>query len=120
MVGVLLVYAVLVGNMVSIFEKIRSEYASGKKIPNSVQSGFKKNVLPVLERYIFLLIICAVMFIVGSTALKAIAVNVFVGLFVNYFTLFVALRGICSLYLPINSTNKKLYNLKRGDIKHEI
>lgn len=119
-VGVLLVYAVLVGNMVSIFEKIRSEYASGKKIPNSVQSGFKKNVLPVLERYIFLLIICAVMFIVGSTALKAIAVNVFVGLFVNYFTLFVALRGICSLYLPINSTNKKLYNLKRGDIKHEI
>ncbi|MBQ9792369.1 MAG: hypothetical protein IJW32_01300 [Clostridia bacterium] len=120
-VGVLLTYAILVGNMVSIFEKIRSEYASGKKIPNSIQSGFKKNVLPVLERYIFLLIVCAVMFIVGSTALKAIAVNVFVGLFVNYFTLFVSLRGLCALYLPLNATNKKLYNLKRGgDVKHEI
>lgn len=118
--GFLLVYAILVGNMVSIFEKIRSEYASGKKIPNSIQSGFKKNVLPILERYVFLLIVCAVMFIVGSTALKAIAVNVFVGLFVNYFTLFVSLRGLCALYLPLNATNKNLYNLKRGEIKHEI
>lgn len=120
-IGVLITYAILVGNMVSIFEKIRSEYASGKKIPNSIQSGFKKNVLPVLERYIFLLVVCAVMFIVGSTALKAIAVNVFVGLFVNYFTLFVSLRGLCALYLPLNATNKKLYNLKRGgNVKHEI
>ena len=69
---------------------------------------------------IFLIIVCAVMFIVGTPALKAIAVNLFVGLFVNYFTLFVALRGVCNLYLPINSTKKEFYNLKRGAVKHEI
>lgn len=118
--GALLVYLALVGGMVNIFEKIRQEYAVGKKIPNSVTSGFKKQVIPTLERYIFLLVVCVVMFIVGTPALKAIAVNVFVGLFVNYFTLFVVLRGLSNIYLPINSTKKELYNLKRGDIKHEI
>lgn len=118
--GVLLVYIALIGGIVNVFERIRREYAVGKKIPNSVTSGFKKEVIPTLERYIFLLVVCAVMFIVGSPALKAIAVNVFVGLFVNYFTLFVTLRGLCNIYLPINSTKKELYNLKRGAVKNEI
>lgn len=119
-IGVMFTYLVLVAGIVTVFEKIRSEYALGKKIHNSVASGFKKNVLPVLERYVFMLLLCAVFFIVGTPALKAIAVNAFVGLFVNYFTLFVVLRGLCKLYLPINSTNRKLYNLKREAVKHEI
>ena len=119
-IGVVFTYLVLFAGIVTVFEKIRSEYALGKKIHNSVNSGFKKNVLPVLERYAFVLILCAIFFIVGTPALKAIAVNAFVGLFVNYFTLFVVLRGLCKLYLPINSTNRKLYNLKREAVKNEI
>ena len=110
----------MLAGIVTVFEKIKAEYQSGKKIPNSVTSGFKKNVLPTLERYVFMLIICAVFFIVGTPALKAIAVSAFVGLFVNYFTLFVVLKGVCKTYLPINSTNKKLYNLKREAVKNEI
>ena len=104
-----------------IFERIRREYAIGKKIPNSVRSGFSKNVLPTLEKYVFGIILCGILYIVGSVGLKALAVNVFVGLFVNYFVLFAVLRWICSLYMPINSTNKKSFNLKReGDRHNEI
>ena len=118
--GVLATYVLLVSGIITIFEKIRIEYSSGKKIPNSVMSGFKKNLLTTLEKYVFVLILAAVFFIVGFTPLKTIAVNVFVGLFVNYFTLFVVLRGLCKIYLPINSTNKKLYSLKREGSKNEI
>jgi len=119
-VGAVFAYLVLFAGIITVFEKIRQEYQSGKKIPNSVTSGFKKNVIPTLERYVFVLIVAAVFFIVGTPALKAMAVSAFVGLFVNYFTLFVTLRGLCNIYLPINSTNKKLYNLKREAVKNEI
>lgn len=118
--GVLFTYVALIIGMVEIFEKIRSEYAVGKKIPNSVRSGFKKNVLPTLEKYVFGIIFFAIFYIVGSVGLKTFAVCAFVGLFVNYFILFAILRGIVALYIPINSTNKKAYNLKREAVKDEI
>ncbi len=118
--GVLFTFVILMVGMVEIFEKIRFEYSVGKKIPNSVRSGFKKNVLPTLEKYVFGLIFCAILYIVGSVGLKAFAVCAFVGLFVNYFILFVILRGIIALYIPINSTNKDAYNLKREAVKNEI
>lgn len=119
-VGTLITFAILFAGIVTVFERIKKEYAVGKKIPNSVTSGFKKNLLPILERYVFIIVLTAIMFIVGTPALKAMAVTLFIGLFVNYFTLFGCLFGICKLYLPINSTKKQYYNLKREGVKREI
>lgn len=118
--GVALTFFLLSATMVDIFERVRYEYSLGKKIPNSVTSAFKKKTLPVLEKSVFLIILCAVFYIVGTPALKAFAVTLFVGLFVNYFTLFVALRGTCLSYININATRKKLYNLKRRATHNEI
>ncbi len=118
--GVAFTFFLLAGAMVDIFERVRYEYSLGKKIPNSVTSAFKKKTMPILEKYIFLLLLCAVFYIVGSASIKAFAVTLFVGLFVNYFTLFVALRGTCLSYININATRKKLYNLKREATHNEI
>lgn len=118
--GVVATFLILVSSMVQIFEKIRKEYASGKKIPNAIRAGFKKNVLPTLEKYSFLLILLAVCYIVGTQGIKHMACVLFVGLFVNYFTLFVMLRGVCACYMVLNSTKKGLYNLKREAVRNEI
>ena len=120
LMGVLLTYILLVCGFVEIFGKIREEYASGKKIPNSVQSGFRKSVLRILEKYAFLLVLCVVVYLVGTSALKHLSIALFVGLFANYFTLFVSLRFMCKTYLPLNSTKKGFYNLKREVAKDEI
>ena len=120
LMGVLATYIILVCGFVEVFGKIREEYASGKKIPNSVQSGFRKSVLRILEKYSFLLILCVIMYLVGTTALKHLSIALFVGLFVNYFTIFVSLRFMCNTYLPLNSTKKGFYNLKREVVKDEI
>jgi len=120
LLGVLFAFALLFFNMTSIFERVRQEYALGKKITNSVQTAFRKKVLPTLERYVFLLLFCAVAYITGSSAIGAFVVALFVGLFVNYFVLFVALKGMSSSYLVINSTKKTYYNLKREEVKNEI
>ncbi|MBQ3047482.1 MAG: hypothetical protein IJD48_00505 [Clostridia bacterium] len=118
--GALATFVLLGAGMISIFERIRQEYAVGKKIPNSVRSGFKKTLMPVLEKYIFGALFAAVLFIVGTVGLKAFAVNVFVGLFVNYFVLFVVLRGLSNYYITINPTKKDAYNLNREARKNEI
>ncbi len=118
--GVLASFVLLVAGNITVFEKIKKEYAIGKKIPNAVTSGFKKTVLPILEKYCFLLVASAIFYLVGIAGLKTFAVSLFIGLFVNFFTLFVVTRGLCKIYLPINSSNKKLYNLKREAIKDEV
>ena len=113
-------FVMLGAGMISIFEKIRQEYMVGKKIPNSVRSGFKKCLMPTLEKYIFGLVFAAILFIVGSVGLKAFAVSIFVGLFVNYFVLFVVLRGLSNYYITINPTKKNAYNLNREARNNEI
>ena len=118
LIGILFTFGLLISGMISIFEKIRSEYASGKKIPNSVTSGFSKNVLKILEKYIFLIIISAILCIVASGGVMSFAICLLIGLFVNYFVLFVALRGMCLSYVNINSIKKSFYNLRREGVKN--
>ena len=120
LLGVALTFVLLVMSIIEIFERVRYEYSLGKKIPNSVTSAFKKKTLTVLEKYVVLLIVSVVMYLVGMPALKTLAVALFVGLFVNYFILFVVLKGTCLSYININSTKKKFYNLKREGIKNEV
>lgn len=120
LLGVMFTYILLVVSMIEIFERIRFEYKSGKKIPNSVMSAFRKKTLNILEKYVFLVILSAIFYLVGGAGLRAFAVVLFVGLFVNYFVLFVALRGTCYSYINVNSTRKNFYNLKREGVKNEI
>ena len=113
LLGVLMTFGLLIAGMLKIFDRIEEEYNYGKRIPNSVSSAFRKNVIPTLERYGFLLILAVIVFLVGTPALKHFSFALFIGLFVNYFTLFVPFRGLCMLYTNINGTKKGYYNLKR-------
>jgi len=113
LMGVAFVFVALVLNITNILERVKSEYALGKKIPNSVRSGFKKELIPTLEKYVFVLVFSAVLYLVGTVGLKAFCVSVFVGLFVNYLVLFAIYRGVMGLYININPTKKNFYNLTR-------
>ena len=117
LVGVLASYVVLIDATVIVFEKFRKEYASGKKIPNSVMSGFKKSIRPTLETHIILLVLCFATYFVGVKAFSDLAVSLFIGLFVSYFTVFVIIRGFAKLYLTIDSVHPKTYNLKKREGK---
>ena len=117
LVGVLASYVILIDATVIVFERIRKEYASGKKIPNSVMSGFKRSIRPTLETHIILLVLCFATYFVGVKAFSNLAVSLFIGLFVSYFTVFVIIRGFAKLYLTIDSVHPKTYNLKKREGK---
>ncbi len=120
LMGVLLSFALLFFTIRTIFEGVREEYAVGKRIPNSVSSAFRKSIINTLEKSIFLLLFAAVLFIVGTVAFQAFAAALFVGLIVNFFVVFVALRGMCLSYTVVNSTKRTYYNLKREEVRDEI
>ncbi len=120
LLGVVCAFALLVFSMIEIFERVRFEYNQGKKIPNSVISAFRNKTLSTLEKYIFVVLLCAIFYLVGTAGLKYFAVALFLGMFVNYFVLFVVLRGTCYSYININSNRKTLYNLNREVAKNEI
>ena len=117
LVGVLISYVILIDATVIVFEKIRKEYAAGKKIPNSVMSGFKKSIRPTLETHIILLVLCFATYFVGVKAFSDLSASLFIGLFVSYFTVFVIIRGFAKLYLTIDSIHPKTYNLKKREGK---
>ncbi len=116
-IGTLISYIVLIDATVMVFEKIKKEYYSGKKIPNSVMSGFKKTIRPTLETHIILLVLCFATYFVGVKAFSDLVVSLFIGLFVSYFTVFVALRGFAKLFLTIDSIHPKTYRLKKREGK---
>ncbi|MBO4413061.1 MAG: hypothetical protein J5779_03500, partial [Clostridia bacterium] len=47
--GMILTWVLIVSSHVVVFEKIRKEYALGKKIPASIKFGFKKSYMSVVD-----------------------------------------------------------------------
>ena len=119
-IGTLISYVILLDMTIIVCNKIRQEYASGKKIPNSVMSGFKKTIRPALETHIMLLVLSFVAYVIGVKILADFAVSLFIGLFVSFFTIFVIFRGFAKLFLNIDSIHAKTYKLKREAKSNEI
>ena len=112
--GVLISLALAAAGNILVFERIRSEYASGRKIPLSVKNGFKKSLWPVLDIHIVTLIASILLYILGTTAIKSFAMVLLIGTILAAFCTQVVTRFLVKWYLPLNSTNAKRLNLKRS------
>lgn len=112
--GVLIAFALAtIGNII-IFERIRSEYASGRKIPLSTKNGFKKSLWPILDIHILTVIASILLYILGTVAIKDFAMVLLVGSIISAFCSLVVTRILVKWYLPLNSTNAKRMNLVRS------
>ncbi len=116
--GILLSYVIAIFSIIVIFEKIRSEYAVGKKIYISCKSGLKKSLWLILDSHFLIILSALFIWIFAPLSLKCFAINLFVGMLLSMFTSLVVLRYFIKIYLPINSTNAKRLNLYRDkDVK---
>lgn len=118
--GIILTLGMAVDGNVIIFERIKEEYRKGKKIPASVKSGYKRALSSILDGNITTIIASIVLYILGSGSIKGFAVVLFIGTVIALFTSTIVTRGLVNMYLPINSTNPKLYKLKREEHVNEI
>ncbi len=117
--GILLSIGMAVDANVIIFERIKDEYKhSNKPIQTAIKDGFKRSIAAIIDGNVTTLIGAVVLWILGSASIVGFAVTLFIGIILSMFTSLVITRLILKCFVPLNSTNNKLYGLKR-DEEHE-
>ncbi len=118
--GIILSIGMAVDGSVIIFERIKEEYASGKRMQNAFNDGFKKSVSAILDGQITTIIAAVVLAILGTGTIKGFAIVLLIGICVSLFTSLVVQRGLLKMYLAINPKNPKRVALTREEEANEI
>lgn len=103
-----------------IFEKIKEEYASGKKIHIACKSGFKKALWPIIDSHVMGVFASIGLWIFAPSGVQIFGIAVFVGLLLSLVVSLGILRGFVCLYLPLNTSKPKKLRLYRDKNVKEI
>lgn len=111
--GIILSLGMAVDGNIIIFERIKEEYAAGKKMHLAVKGGFKKAFWPIFDSNITTIFTSIILWILGSAAIKGFAITLLLGILLSMFTTLVVTRFLCKTYLGINSTKPQKARLVR-------
>lgn len=120
-IGAVLLSLILfaLGNIL-ILERVKEEYASGRKIPLAVKNAYKKSIWTILDVHIVTLICSILLYILGTPAIKSFAMVLLIGTVVACFCSLIITKMLIKWYLPLNSTNPKRMALKRSKLLNEV
>jgi len=105
--GIVLVIGMAVDANVLIFERIREEIRSGKTTWSSIDGGYSKAFLTIIDANVTTLIAAVVLFQFGTGPVKGFAVTLCIGIMASLFTAIVVTRIIFD-YLVIEKKVKKI------------
>ena len=111
--GIILSIGMAVDGNVIIFERIREEYASGKKIPLAVKGGFKKAFWPIFDSNITTILTSIILYILGTASIKGFALTLLLGILLSMFSTLVMTRILVKWALPFNANKPDKFKLKR-------
>jgi preprotein translocase subunit SecD len=84
--GFILTIGMAVDANVLVFERIREELRAGKTVVSSVQAGFHKAFLTIIDTHVTTVISAFFLFLFGTGPVKGFAVTLVIGLVANLFT----------------------------------
>ena len=84
--GIVLSIGMAVDSNVLIFERMREETARGKSIYASVNSGYDKAYLTIIDSHVTTLITAMALFLFGTGPIKGFAITLSIGVIFNLFT----------------------------------
>jgi preprotein translocase subunit SecD len=84
--GIILTIGMAVDSNVLIFERIREELRSGKTIPSSVDLGFNRAFITIIDTHVTTIISSLFLFVFGTGPIRGFAVTLVIGLLVNLFS----------------------------------
>ncbi|MDQ0392998.1 protein translocase subunit SecD [Labrys monachus] len=94
--GVVLTVGIAVDSNVLIYERIREEVRAGRTVLMSLDAGFARALATILDSNITTFIAAAVLFFVGTGAVKGFAVTLGIGIITTVFTAFTVTRLLVS------------------------
>jgi len=84
--GIVLSIGMAVDANVLIFERMREEYTIGKSVRSSIDGGFGKALLTIVDSQVTTLITATALFLFGTGPIKGFAVTLSLGIIFNLFT----------------------------------
>ncbi len=112
--GIILSIGMAVDANVIIFERVKEELKSGKSLRASIDQGFNRALVAVVDSNVTTLIACVVLFYLGAGSIKGFAVTLAVGVLASMLTAVVITKYILETVVGMNlniTKNLKSYGL---------
>ena len=92
--GIILLVGISVDAAVLIFERIREEIVTGKSVRASIDAGYDRAAVAIVDSNITTLIVASILYAFGTGAVKGFAVTLSIGILVSLFSALVVTRTI--------------------------
>lgn len=112
--GFILSIGMAVDANVIIFERIKEEMASGKRIRPAIEAGFNRAFKAILDANITTLITASVLFYLGTGPVRGFAVTLSIGILASMFTAIVVTKMLLNLVVDTNPEKMGRYFAMRG------
>jgi preprotein translocase subunit SecD len=97
-----------VDSNVLIFERMREELRAGKSVAKSVEVGFARAFITIVDTHVTTIISAVILYMYGSGPIRGFAVTLILGLLINLFSAVFVSRTIFLWLLERNPSMKKL------------
>ncbi|HEX5508062.1 MAG TPA: protein translocase subunit SecD [Pseudolabrys sp.] len=97
--GIVLTVGIAVDSNVLIYERIREEVRHGRTPINAIDAGFTRALATILDSNITTFIAAAVLFYIGTGAVRGFAVTLGIGIITTVFTAFTLTRLIVAYWV---------------------
>jgi len=92
--GIILTIGISVDSNILIFERIREELRSGKTVRASIDAGYNRALLTIIDSHVTTLITAGALFLFGAGPIKGFAVSLFWGVTISLYTAVVITKMI--------------------------
>jgi preprotein translocase subunit SecD len=97
--GVILTIGMGVDSNVLVFERIREEMRNGKSAASSVDAGFSKAFLTIIDTHVTTVVSAFFLFLFGTGPIRGFAITLTIGLIANVFTAIYVSKTIFQYHL---------------------
>jgi preprotein translocase subunit SecD len=106
--GLILGIGMAVDSNVLIFERMREELRAGKSVAKSIEQGFDRAFITIIDTHITTILSSVILYMYGSGPIRGFAVTLILGLLINLFSAVFVSRTIFMWLLERNPNMKKL------------
>ena len=106
--GLILGIGMAVDSNVLIFERIREEIRAGKSIQQSIDLGFDRAFVTIIDTHITTILSSVILYLYGTSLIRGFAVTLILGLLINLFTAVFVSRTIFMWLLSRKAETQKL------------
>lgn len=107
--GIALSIGLAVDGNILIFERMKEEIKKGRTLSQSVDLGFERAWTAIRDSNTTTLLICVILFFVGSSVIKGFAITLIVGTLLSMFTAVIVSRNLLRFVLLFKPLEKSIF-----------